>query len=39
MTEPVIRLFDLTHHIPKVIDNCKWRIKTFVERDAYLDYD
>jgi hypothetical protein len=39
MPEPVIQLPLTTRLTRKVLGDCKWKIRTFVERDAYLEYD
>lgn len=39
MPEPVIRLPATTKLGRKVLGDCRWKIKTFVERDAYVEYD
>ncbi|MDP8922362.1 MAG: DUF6308 family protein [Chloroflexota bacterium] len=37
--EQVIVLPEGTHHARRVIDRCRWRLKSFIENDAYLLYD
>jgi hypothetical protein len=39
MTEPEIRLPSRTAHRNSLIRDCKWKLQTFVERDAYVNYD
>jgi hypothetical protein len=39
MPEPVIRLPLTTRPSHNVLRDCKWKIRTFVERDAYVGYD
>ena len=39
MKEPVIQLPATTRLGRRVLGDCRWKIKTFVERDAYADYD
>ncbi len=39
MAEPVIRLPLTTRLSRNVLEDCKWKIRTFVERDAYVEYD
>ncbi|HEX5414637.1 MAG TPA: DUF6308 family protein [Chloroflexota bacterium] len=34
-----VRLPSRTRHNRLIIDKCEWRIKTFVESDAYIPYD
>jgi hypothetical protein len=37
--EPVIQLSALTRLGRRVLGDCHWKIQTFVERDAYVEYD
>ena len=39
MSEPVIQLPATTRLGQQVLGDCRWKIKTFVERDAYVEYD
>jgi hypothetical protein len=39
MSEPVIRLPATTRLGRRVLGDCRWKIRTFVERDAYVEYD
>jgi hypothetical protein len=39
MPEPVIRLPNMTRLGRQALGDCRWKIKTFVERDAYAEYD
>jgi hypothetical protein len=39
MTEPVIQLPATTRLGRRGLCDCRWKIKTFVERDAYAEYD
>jgi Family of unknown function (DUF6308) len=39
MSEPVIRLSNMTRLGRQVLGDCRWKIRTFVERDAYVEYD
>ena len=39
MNEPTIRLPRHTYHTRQVIRHCKWIIGTYIEREAYVDYD
>jgi len=39
MREPVIQLPSTSRLRRRVLGDCRWKIKTFVERDAYVDYD
>lgn len=39
MPEPVIRLPNMTKLGRQVLGDCRWKIRTFVERDAYVEYD
>ncbi len=39
MSENVIQLPKTTRLGRRVLGDCRWKIKTFVERDAYVEYD
>jgi hypothetical protein len=39
MSEPEIHLPLRTQHCNVLIRDCEWKLKTFVERDAYVYYD
>lgn len=39
MAEPVIHLPRTTRLSRSVIGDCKWKLQTFVDRDAYVEYD
>ncbi len=39
MPEPVIRLPNMTRLGRQVLGDCRWKIRTFFERDAYVEYD
>jgi hypothetical protein len=39
VTSPVIVLPKGTFHVNPVIKDCEWKLRTFLERDAYAPYD
>ncbi len=39
MPEPVIRLPKMTRLGRQALDDCRWKLMTFVRRDAYVEYD
>jgi hypothetical protein len=39
MPEPVIQLPAITRLGRRVLGDCRWKLRTFVERDAYVGYD
>jgi Family of unknown function (DUF6308) len=39
MVEPIIRLSTMSRRGRTSLGDCRWKIKTFVERDAYVEYD
>jgi hypothetical protein len=39
MPEPVIRLPATTRLGRRVLGDCRWKLRTFVERDAHVEYD
>lgn len=39
MEDPTIKLSSLSRLGRNLLGDCRWKIRTFVERDAYVEYD